>query len=169
MKSKFIRTLSPILFSVIAILDIAVLCYGVFAVKKLTEMRTGPTIFFAAIEVVAIIVAVLVTKEIFGNGVVFRDDEFEFTGLDENNLFDYDQIIGIETKKDDKASLVKNFVDRQSMIILTLKDEKVVTVNIGLTTKNTLEKIEKELRKRTNISAKSTKTIDEIINGSKNS
>ena len=45
-------------------------------------------------------------------------------------------------------SFVKNFIDRQSKVILTLKDERVVTVDVGLTTKNGLAAIEKEINER---------------------
>lgn len=157
MKDKFIRTLSPITVAVVGILDIAVICYGVFAVKKIIQIQRMSVIFFAAIEVLAIIVAILVTKEIFSNGVKFHDDELEFTGLDANNIFDYNDIVKVETQKDDKASFVKNFVDRQSKIIFTLKDEKVVTIDIGLTTKNTLKNIESEINRR--IGAESSEEI----------
>ncbi|MGN0522412.1 MAG: hypothetical protein ACI4IQ_07230 [Eubacterium sp.] len=148
MKEKFIRVLSPITCAVVAVLDIAVIGYGIFAVEKVIEQRSMRAIFFAAVEVLAIIVAILVTKEILSNGVVFREDEMEFTGIDENNLFDYSEIVSVETEKDEKASLVKNFTDRQSKVILTLKDEKVVTIDIGLTSKKALDDIEKEIKAR---------------------
>lgn len=150
MKEKFIRVISPITCSVVAILDAAVIGYGIFAVNKIIEQRSMRAIFFAAVEAFAIIVAILVTKEIFSNGVIFREDEIEFTGIDENNLFDYNDIIGVETQKDDKASLVKNFNDRQSRIILTLRDDKIVTISIGLTSKKALKDIENEIKARIN-------------------
>ena len=71
----------------------------------------------------------------------------EFTGIDENNLFGYEEIEEIETYHDTKASLTKNFVDRHALIIITKKDETVTTIDIGLTTKGTLKKIKKELSK----------------------
>lgn len=151
MKDKFIRVISPITAAVVALLDIAVIIYGVFAVTKLMEQKTASVIFFAAIEVFAIIVAVLVTKEVVKNGVIFRDDEFEFTGLDENNIFEYDNIEKIETFKDDAPSLVKNFVDRHAVITLTLKEDKVVSIDIGLCTKYTLEFIAKEIGERSHV------------------
>lgn len=160
MKDKFIRILSPITLSVVGILDIAVIGYGIFAVKKLIQMQRMSVIFFAAVEVLAIIVAILVTKEILSNGVKFHDDEMEFTGLDDNNIFDYADIVNVETQKDDKASLVKNFVDRHSKIIFTLKNDKVITIDIGLTTKNALKNIESEINNR--IGADSVNSTDEI-------
>lgn len=156
MKDKFIRVLSPITLAVVAIFDIATAFYGVFAVKRVVEVfkyviiaSKTSAFFFAAIEVFAIILAVLVTKEILSHGVQFYDDELEFTALDSDNIFAYDDIVRVETQKDDKVSLVKNFIDRQSKVILTLKDERVVTIYIGLTTKGTLKKVADEIILRT--------------------
>lgn len=148
MKDKFIRILSPIQIFVVGLLDIAVIGYAIFAVKTLTKRQATSVIFFAACVVLALIVAVLVTKEIVSHGVKFHDDELEFTGIDNDNIFAYDDIVKVETEKDEKASLVKNFVDRQSKIIFTLKDERVVTVYIGITTKSTLKKVSDEIISR---------------------
>lgn len=148
MKDKFIRILSPIQIFVVGLLDIAVVGYAIFAVKTLAKRQATSVIFFAACVVLAFIVAVLVTKEIVSHGVKFHDDELEFTGIDNDNIFAYDDIVKVETEKDEKASLVKNFVDRQSKIIFTLKDERVVTVYIGITTKSTLKKVSDEIISR---------------------
>jgi uncharacterized protein YacL len=145
MKSKFVKILSPIQIIVVILLDIAVLAYTVFAIRELIKRPRAAVIFFAAGVVVALIIAVLVTKEIFSNGVYFHDDEMEFTGLDGENIFAYEDIAKVETKKDEKPSFVKNFIDRQSQIILTLKDERTVEIDIGITTKNTLKKISDEI------------------------
>ena len=51
----------------------------------------------------------------------------------------------IKIHKDTKASLKKNFNDRQSQVIITLKDGRVVTVDIGLTSMKKLKKIENEI------------------------
>lgn len=153
MKEKFIRILSPITLAVIAVLDIAVIGYGIFAIKKLADAATANAIFFAVADLVAIVIAVLVTKQELTNGVKFYDDEFEFTAIDNDNVFAYEDIIRIETKKDTKASLVKNFIDRSSQIILTLKDERVITIDIGLTTKNCVNTIADEITARTGITA----------------
>lgn len=148
MKDKFIKIISPIQLAVVGVLDIAVVAYLIFAIVKLIHNPKASVIFFAAGVAVALVVAFLVTKEILTNGVIFHDDELEFTGLDSDNVFDYNNIVKVETQKDDKPSLVKNFVDRQSRIILTLKDEKVVTIDIGITTKSTLEKVSTEIKSR---------------------
>lgn len=148
MNNKFMRILSPIQLAVVGILDIAVIGYLIFAIKRLIQNPRTTVIIFTAGVAVALIIAILVTKEVLSHGVKFLDDEMEFTGIDGENIFSYDNIASVETKKDDKASLVKNFVDRQSQIILTLKDGKVVTISIGLTTKSTLKKIGDEIRTR---------------------
>lgn len=148
MNNKFMRILSPIQLAVVGILDIAVIGYLIFAIKRLIQNPRTTVIIFTAGVAVALIIAILVTKEVLSHGVKFLDDEMEFTGMDGENIFSYDNIASVETKKDDKASLVKNFVDRQSQIILTLEDGKVVTISIGLTTKSTLKKIGDEIRTR---------------------
>jgi len=148
MNNKFMRILSPIQLAVVGILDIAVIGYLIFAIKRLIQNPRTTVIIFTAGVAVALIIAILVTKEVLSHGVKFLDDEMEFTGIDGENIFSYDNITSVETKKDDKASLVKNFVDRQSQIILTLKAGKVVTISIGLTTKSTLKKIADEISAR---------------------
>lgn len=145
MKKNFIRILSPITIAVITVLDIATIAYGIFAINKLIQLRNTNSIIFFVIEIFAIIIAILVTKEVFTNGVEFRDDEIEFIGIDEENTFKYDDIEKVETYQDTTASLTKNFIDRHSLIIFTLKNDKVATIDIGLTTKGTLQKISKEI------------------------
>ena len=151
MKEKFMRILSPVTLAVVAILDVAVIGYGIFAIKKIIQAPRGPVIFFALCELVALVIAVLVTKETFSNGVKFYDDEMEFVGLDSENIFNYDDILEVRTEKDTAPSFTKNFIDRQSKIILTLKDDKIITIDIGITTKNALAEIEKEIRSRVGI------------------
>lgn len=160
MKEKFMRILSPVTIAVVAILDVAVIGYGIFAIKKIMQAPRGPVIFFALCELVALVIAVLVTKETFSNGVKFYDDEMEFVGLDSENIFNYDDIVDIKTEKDTAPSFTKNFIDRQSKIILTLKDDKIITIDIGITTKNALAEIEKEIKSRVGIED-NTKDITE--------
>lgn len=150
MKNKFLRILSPITLAVVAILDAAVIGYGIYAIKRLIAVQNTTIIIFALCDLAAIIIAVLVTKEVLSNGVKFYSDEMEFTGLDNDSIFAYADIEKVETEKDTKPSFVKNFVDRQSKVILTLKDERVVTIDVGLTTKNGLKKIEDEINNRIN-------------------
>lgn len=150
MKNKFLRILSPVVLAVVAVLDIAAVGYGVFAIKRLLVVQDSIVIIFAVCDFFAIIISILVTKEVLSNGIMFYSDEMEFTGLDEDSIFAYSDIESVETKKDTSVSFVKKIVDRQSKVILHLKDEKVVTIDIGLTTKNTLDSISTEINKRIN-------------------
>ena len=69
----------------------------------------------------------------------------EFTGIDDKNVFSYSDITEVETYQDTKASLKKNFIDRHSLIMITLNDDTVTTIDIGLTSKKLLIKFKKEL------------------------
>ena len=96
MNDKFIRLLSPISLAVYGILDLAVLAFGVFAIKKATVMLNTWVIIFIAIEIFAIIIAIIGTKELLSNGVKFSDDEAEFTGVDDNNIVAYDDLLQLK-------------------------------------------------------------------------
>ena len=89
MKNRFIRTLSPITAVVISVLDVAVAFFAVLSVSFFkTEGGLRPYIFLA-LEIFAVIVAILVTKEVLLGGIVFREDEIEFNMIDEDNVFLY--------------------------------------------------------------------------------
>lgn len=148
MKEKFLRIISPLTLTVVLALDAAVLGYGIYAIKRIIDHPRAAVIIFAACDFVALIVAVLVTKETVSNGIKFFDDELEFTGIDEGNVFAYDDIVSVETERDTKASFVKNFNDRKSKIILKLKNEQIVTVDIGLTSQAALDNAAQEINKR---------------------
>ena len=145
MKNKFYRIISPVAFLVVLVLDISVIAYAVFAVKKLLENLSVYSVIFAIIDLFAIVVGALVSKYVISQGIVFNETSFEFTALDENNIFNYDDIASIKINKDSKARLKKNFNDRQSQIIIEEKDGKVTTVDIGLTSMKKLKKIENEI------------------------
>ena len=145
MKNKFYHIISPVTFLVVLVLDISVIAYAVFAVKKLLENLSVYSVIFAIIDLFAIVVGALVSKYVISQGIVFNETSFEFTALDENNIFNYDDIANIKINKDTKASLKKNFNDRQSQIIIEEKDGKVTTVDIGLTSMKKLKKIENEI------------------------
>ena len=151
MKNKFIRVISPLSLIVVLALDGAALFYAVVAIKKIIEFVSAISIFFAVCETFAIIIAVLTTREVTKHGVIFRDDNLEFTGIDDNNTFRYESITKVEAQKDEAASFVKNFLDRQAKIILTLQDENVVTIDIGIIPKSTLKKITDEICARSNL------------------
>lgn len=151
MKEKTFKILSPIQLAVVAVLDIAVIALGITAIKNILIFASMRNIFFLVCEVIAAIVAVLTTKEIVSHSVIFRDDEFEFTGIDENSLFEYENIESIEAVKDEAPSFVKNVLDREARITFKLKDGKEITLNFGLTTKNTLQRICDEICQRAEI------------------
>ena len=131
MKDKFIRILSPMTLAVVILLDLAVIGYGVFAVYRLTQVRTGMTVIFAIIEIAAIVIAVLTTKETVKNGLSLRATDFEFTGMDKDNVYAYNQIKDITGYKDEAPSLVKNFIDRHAVLTLTLTDDTTVFAGPG--------------------------------------
>ncbi len=151
MKEKFIRILSPISICVILMLDAAVIFLGYYCIQKLNGLLTAGKLIFLFVEIFTFIIAILSTKEVFSHGVIFHQEEFEITALDTDNIFRYEDISKIEIHKDIKASLTKNFNDRHSFIILTMNDEKTVTVDLGLTTKKTLDKVKKEISERAKI------------------
>ncbi len=150
MKDKTIRIISPVVTAIIAILDAAVLGYGIFAVVKLIQQFGTMSIIFAVIEVFALVVAILVSKEVLSNSVIFRDDEAEFTGVDDNNVILYDEVKEIEAYKDTAASLTKNFDMRHALIMFTMKDKKVNTIDLGIVANGTINKILDEFKARTN-------------------
>lgn len=148
MDKKFIRILSPFSLVIIFALDICVILFSAYAVKKFTEGLNAYTIIFALIDLIAIITAFFASKEIFSNGVKFNDYELEFTGIDNNNIFKYTDITKVETQRDTSASLRKNFVDRYSILTLHLKDESSISIQLGMTTGKKLNKIKNEIEKR---------------------
>lgn len=150
MKDKTIRIISPTVTAIVAILDAAVLGYGIFAVVKLIDQFSTVSIIFAVIEVFALVIAILVSKEVLSNGVIFSDDEAEFTGVDDNNIITYDDVKEIEAYKDTAASLTKNFDMRHALIMFTMKDNKVNTIDLGIVQNSTINKILDEFKARTN-------------------
>lgn len=148
MKDKFFRILSPITLIIVGVLDIAVIYFAVFAVKKLLAFTTAYAVFFAVMELFAIVIAVLITKSILSQGIKFSEESLEFTAIDDNNIVRYSDIESVEIEKDDKASFKKNFNDRHSFIIFNMKDGTRLTVDIGLTSKKTLNKIKNEIQER---------------------
>lgn len=155
MKEKFIRVISPITLAVVIILDIGVIAYAIYAIRNLALRVNTLSVIFAVLIVVAFVIAILTTRETVKHGVIFRDGEMEFTGMDNDSVFKFEDIVSVAYVKDEKPSFVKNFIDRQSRIVLTMKENKVVTVDIGITTKNKLKEIEKEIEFRMNNVSKS--------------
>ena len=137
MKNKLYRIISPVTLLVVLALDAATVAYAVFAVKKLIQNVSVYSVLFAIIDLFAIVVAVLVSKYVVSQGIVFGDETFEFTAHDENNVFNYDDVENIKIHKDTK-------------VIITLKNGGVVTVDIGLTSMKKLKKIENEINSHLN-------------------
>lgn len=148
MKDRFIRVISPFTAFVSVMLDVAVIFYFNYLIQKLNKNMDAWTIMFIVIELLAIAIAVSVSVEVLKNGVNFSSEQMEFTGIDDNNIFKYADIDHIETSRDTKASLRKNFVDRYSHIMIYTNDGNVITITLGLTTQKTLQKIENEINQR---------------------
>ena len=148
MKNKFVRCLSPITAGVTLAMLIAVAFNGYYSVTKIIQSPDWKTAVYLFVELVAVAIVVLMIKEIIKTGVYFGDDRVEFTGVDDNNVFEYSRISRVEAVRDTKASLKKNFVDRYSRVILYLDDDSVVTVELGLTSKKTLDCINNEFKQR---------------------
>lgn len=141
MKQDFIRIISPLSVFIALILDCGSIWLAVFVIKDFCAGNADVmSIVFAVMVLFAIIVSILYTKEVFSNGIIFYSDRCEFNAIDENNIIYYDDIESIEEYKDTKASFKKNLNERHSLIIFNLKNDKMHTVDIGLTTKRTLKK-----------------------------
>lgn len=142
MKKEFIRIVSPISVLTALILDSASIWLTVFVINNFISKKVdGMSIAFAVMLIFALIISVLFTKEIFSNGIIFYEDRCEFNALDNDNVIYYKDIESIENYKDTKASLKKNFNERHSLIIFNLKNDMTHTVDIGLSTNKTLNKI----------------------------
>ena len=145
---KFVRCISIITLAVAATLDAACVAFSIYAVQGVKENADFWRITFVIIMVFSDVLGVLFTKETFSNGVKFYDDYVEFTGVDENNVYNYADIERVEAFRDTKASFRKNFVDRYSNVTIYLKDESIACIQLGLTSGKTLKKITDELTSR---------------------
>lgn len=148
MKDKYISVISPIALPVVILFDSAIIYYFIFAIKKvMADSSTFATIFLA-IQSFMLVLAALTTREVLRHGVRITENYVEFTALDSDNKVRFDEIEKISVQKDTKASLKKNFVNRYSSIVFYLNDDTVLTVELGITTKRKLAKIEKEINDR---------------------
>lgn len=130
------------------ILDTAVIYYIIYAFNKLGEKLSAINTLFAIIAFCSLLLAIFYSREVIRHGIKFKENEFEITFLDENNVIRYEDIESLESFIDTKASLKKNFVDRYSRLTINLKDESAITLELGLTTKRKLRRIEEEIRSR---------------------
>lgn len=155
---KFIRILSVPTLIIILLADLAVLFFAVFAVDRLIQTPSILVIIIAVVEVFAIVVSVLVTKEIFTEGLALYNDHFDFPGIDDGGSMQYDEITDITCEKDTKASLTKNFTDRHAFITFETKSHDLRTVDLGLVSVRTLENVTRTLCRRCNVEFKSANT-----------
>ena len=148
MNKNEIKILSPLTIIAVGLLDLSVVAVTIFAIKKLIENVSTLTIAFAFMDLLAVVVAILVSKEIVSNKIVFTNTGFELIGLDNDNKYNYCDIEKIEYQKDDAISFKKNFNDRHAVIILTLKKDKIASIDLGLITKGKLLKIVKQIENK---------------------
>ncbi len=133
---------------VVLLFDAAIAYYTYIAVLKIMADKGVFASLFLALQVGAMIIAALTTREVLRHGVLLTDSEIVFTALDFDNKVRYDEIERIEVVKDTKASLRKNFISRYSSLVFYLNDDTVLTVELGITTKRKLNQIENEINTR---------------------
>ncbi len=148
MKEKFYPVLSPVNLIIALLLDCGCAFFAYLSVTKLIKEQSTINIAFFCIIAVSSVIAVLSTIQNFKNGVRFYSDRVEFTSFYSENEFRYADIEKIESQRDTKVSFRKNFVDRFSNVIIYFKDDKAVTVSLGMTTQKTLNSIVEEIKKR---------------------
>ena len=150
MKDKYIRIISPVSLPAVLLLDSAVGYYTYFAIKKVIVDDSTFAALFLVVQALALIFAFLTTREVLRHGVRITENYVEFTALDSDNKVRFDEIDRISVVRDTKASFVKKAVNRYSSIVFYLTDDTVLTVELGITTKRKLEKIENEINSRLN-------------------
>lgn len=148
MENKFIRIISPFSYAMALLFDIFVAAFMVTAFNKIMTEVSTINIAFLIITIISAVIAILTSKEVFSSGVKFNDKQFEFTAIDSNNVFEYSKIEKIESSKDVSASFKKGFVDRYSHIIVYFKNGSITTIELGLTTVKSLNKITNEIKSR---------------------
>lgn len=148
MKNRFIRIMPPSSFIIALLCDITSVIILFTAVIRIIHRAEFIYICLAIIGTALLFIGILTTKELLSCGVSFKEDVLIFTGLDKNNEYRYKEISEIETYKDTKASLRKTLVERYSSVIIHLKNGDVATVELGITTKRKLKRIENEINER---------------------
>lgn len=147
-KTKSIKIISPFSLAMAILLDIAVITFTVMSVKKITTEVSLISVAFLVIMIFSDIIAILTGKEVVSPTVNFDDEKITFSSIDDNNVFKYSDIEKIECSKDTTASFKKNFIDRYSHIVFYMKDGNITTVDLGMTTLKTLNKITTEINNR---------------------
>lgn len=134
----------------ILVLDAATLFLLYSAIKQLSKGFNGYSFAFLLIDLLVLVCVVITTVKTLKNGVIFKENELEFTALDENNVLEYKNIKKAESHKDTKVSFKKKFTDRYSSLIIYLNDDTVLTVELGFTSKKKLKRLVDEINKRAN-------------------
>ena len=102
MQDKFIRIISPITLPAVLLFDGAVGYYFVVAFKKILEDESVFSALFLIIQIAAVVIAFLTTREVLRHGVKITDKSVEFTALDSNNKVFFDEIERVEVLKKKK-------------------------------------------------------------------
>lgn len=148
MKDKFIRCVLPINVIVSFMIEAVGISFLVYAVRELHGRADIYAVVFYGVSIFSIVLGLFLIKQTFSEGVRFYDDRAEFTGLDEDNCFEYSHIKSVQSYKDTSASFRKTVVERFSLVIIELDDGTSVTITLGYTTKKTLDKIVNEIKSR---------------------
>ena len=148
MNNQFIRIISPFSVAIALLFDAGAAFLMVTGIQKVQWQATPLHLLFLLIALGSVFLAFFYTREVLRHGILLKKKSLEITSLDENNEFAYCQIEHFEITRDTKASFRKNFVDRYSHLILYLKDQSIVTIDLGLTTGKTLTHIETALQEK---------------------
>ena len=148
MENKFIRIVQPLTLMFLVVLDIAAAALFILAIIRVKNAATFHAVASLIINIVVLVTAVISTIQSLKSGVKLNDESLEFTGLDNDNTYNYSDIKKAEAVKDTKASFKKNYVERYSSIILYLNDDSVATIELGYTSKKRLNQILDEINKR---------------------
>ena len=149
MKNKFIRIIQPLSLLALFLLDMSALLLLYLIIKRIISGVDFYSVCLIIIDMTVLITGAVSTRQLLKSGVKISEDKIEFTALDKDNLYSFSNIKKAEYHRDSKASFRKSFTDRYSSIIFYLKDGSVATVELGFTTKRTLNKIADEINKRT--------------------
>ena len=148
MKNKIIRVIQPL--SLLALIML-IICSDLFLYLGINRIAKGVDFYSVSIliiDVIVLICAIISVIKTAKYGVIFRENEFEFTLIDSNGKYEYKEIECAEGHRDAKVSFKKSFTDRYSSVILHLKDGDAATVELGYTTEKTLNKIVDEINER---------------------
>lgn len=139
---KIINTASLLTIAIVLALDLGVAFFFKFAIKQFFKGQTsGTAVVFAVMMAFALFVAVKVTIDQIKTGVEFYDDKCVFNSLDSDNTFFYSEIVQVDTEKDEKISLIKNFLDRSGLLKIKTSEGRIHIINLGTLSKRRLQKI----------------------------